>query len=90
MSWTHLSDREVRGRKEYFCQLCGLRIRKGAKRIVRFGVDSGDPITSRMHAVCSETAGENWDELDWECSTGCEYEFRKHDLKLPLIKTGEE
>jgi len=90
MSWKHLSDREVRGRKEYICQLCGLRIRKGAKHVVRFGVDCGQPISSRFHAVCNDTAIENWDEMDWECSEGCEYEFRKYDLKLPLIQTLRE
>lgn len=75
MSWTHIRDADVRGRKQYRCWLCGLRIRKGALHRVRFGYDEG-PVTMRMHGVC-EAATHDWDEDSWECAaTGTEAEFR--------------
>lgn len=78
MSWRHVEDREVRGRKEYKCGLCGLRIRKRAKHIVRYGYDEDGHVAFRMHAVC-ENASRAWHPQDWEehrdTADFCEFEL---------------
>jgi len=78
--------RSVVGRKQHVCDLCDLRIRRGAKHVVASGVFEGIPFRQRYHAVClSKTTG--WDQTDWDLSAGCGYEFRACDLKLPLLPT---
>lgn len=82
-----VTTRAVRGRKQHCCELCGLRIRRGAKHVVASGVWDGRPVRCRYHAVClSKTAG--WDAMDWESSAGQYAEFRKYDLGLPLLDAG--
>ena len=65
MSWQYLRHGEVRGRKEFVCELCGLRIRKGAKHLVIVGIMDGELSSGRRHAVCND-ATSDWDDLDWE------------------------
>ena len=65
MSWQHIADVERKARKEYRCTLCGQRIRRRAKHIVRTGFGDDGRVTMRMHAVC-ESATQDWDQLDWE------------------------
>lgn len=83
MSWLSLSSSQPHGRKAYRCDLCGLKIKKGAKHWAIVGKLDGKVYTSRCHAVCNQ-ATRNWDQMDFDCAD--EYEFRKHDLKLPLMK----
>lgn len=86
MSWKHIEDTEPRGRKQYTCDLCGLRIRKGAKHVRRVGVSFGRLYTGRYHAVC-EAATHDWDEYEFEChNTGS---FQRYELRLPLLAEGE-
>lgn len=73
-------DRLIRARKEHHCDLCGLRIRKGAKHAVRTGVDGREHWRMRMHIVCRE-ATYGWDGLDWECGWD-EHDFRRNELQL--------
>lgn len=84
MSWTHLRDSRPKARKEYRCDLCGLRIRKGARHVRRDGVFDREFVSSRMHAVC-ESHTRDWDLDDWECRD--EADFRYHSLNLPLLGT---
>ncbi len=82
--------REVKGTKQYRCGLCGLRIRKGAKHWYFAGSWEGGFFTERRHAVCSRIASEAWDQVDWESrGYGEEPEFRKYDLKLPLLRDSQ-
>lgn len=77
--------RSVRGRKEHVCDLCRLRIRRGAKHVVSSGMCGGRPFRQRFHAVClSKTEG--WSVMDWEVSAGHDAEFREFDLRLPMLK----
>ena len=80
MSWKHIEDRNVRGRKEHRCILCGLRIRKGALHIKRTGISEGGFVTARMHAVC-ESLTRDWDEHEWEIGYSPE-EFRCYSLGI--------
>lgn len=80
MSWRHVEEREVKARREHKCCLCGFRIRKRAKHIVRFGFDEDGPVRMRMHAVC-EDATRKWDEMDWETFGDC-LDFQEIDLGM--------
>ena len=82
MSWCHLEDRERRASKQYRCCLCELRIRKGAKHIVRTGIDSGTGyVTMRMHAVCeAQTWG--WGDDEWETRVLSGADFREYELGM--------
>lgn len=83
MTWRHLKDETPRARRRYICGLCGLRIRKGARHVLRHGIDRGEGYTAfRMHAVC-ESLSRKWDADDWECHD--DYEFRRWELQLPLL-----
>jgi hypothetical protein len=73
-------DRLIQARKQHRCDLCGLRIRKGAQHILRTGVDGREHWRMRMHLVCRDATNE-WDEEDWECGWD-EYDFRRHELQL--------
>lgn len=73
MTWVHIADVERKARTEYRCDLCGQRIRRRAKHIVRTGFDDG-PVTMRMHAVC-EAATRDWDLMDWETCDRPSVEF---------------
>lgn len=82
MSWTHLEDTQPRGRRQYVCDACGRRIRKGARHVRRTGVMDGEFVATRMHAVC-EAATHDWDWYDWEChEPGRDFD---EELGLPLI-----
>lgn len=83
MTWTHFSDTRPRASKQYRCELCGLRIRKGARHVARRGADSdyGGVFTARMHEVC-ESKTKGWGYDDWEVVGGCESEFRVYELGL--------
>jgi hypothetical protein len=76
---THLGDTFPKGRRKYYCYLCGLRIRKGARHVKRVGVYDGEFVVSRMHEVC-EAATKGWEEFDWECHD--DWEFRRYTLGL--------
>ena len=65
MSWQHIADVERKARKQYRCSLCGQRIRRRAKHIVRTGFGEYGPETMLMHAVC-DAASQYWDQEDWE------------------------
>ena len=78
--WTHFRDTQPRGRRQYRCCLCGLRIRKGAKHILRTGVTEDGFVSSRMHAVC-ESKTRTWMNWEWECGYD-EVEFREFCLEL--------
>ena len=58
-------DREIVARKEHCCDLCGLRIRKGARYWLREGVEGREHWRMRMHAVCRHAA-EAWRLDDWD------------------------
>lgn len=78
------NSREVRGKKQYRCALCGHKIRKGALHWTASGVYDGDFWQSRYHAVClSRTV--DWDRCSWESAYLAEDEFRKYYLRLPLL-----
>ena len=54
------------------------------------GSYDGEFTAERRHAVCSHTANTNWDIMDWESGGSDYWEFRKYDLKLPLIPLVEK
>ena len=81
--WTHISDTDTRGQRDYICTLCGLRIRKRAKHVVRRGFTEDGPESFRMHPVC-EAKTRDWREMDWECAD--DNNFRFYDLGLPLLE----
>ncbi len=83
--------REVRGRKQYRCGLCGLRIRRGAKHVYVASQHDGTFSTERYHAVCSHIANDTWDAMDWDSrSYGDEPNFRRFNLQLPLLRSQSE
>ncbi len=83
MTWTHIKDTLVRGCAAYPCVLCGLRIRKGARHVFRFGFSEAGPERSRIHEVC-ESVASDWQPDDWESS--CDFgTFRTEELDLPLL-----
>ena len=75
-------DRIVEANKQHVCDLCGLRIRKGATYVLREGVFGSIHWRFRMHPVCkSKTASWHW--TDWEeWRPGDEYEFRRYNLEM--------
>jgi len=86
-------DRIVKSRKgdnsnpqipRHICDLCGLRIRKGATYVLRECVDGREHWRLRMHPVC-EAATESWTLYDWEeWRPGDEYDFRRHVLEMRM------
>ncbi len=84
MSWTCLRSKEVRGRKQYTCCLCGLRIRKGAKHLAVCGVYDGEFVSDRRHAVCS-AATRHWDDLDWDTFDD-QAAFREFELGIKAVR----
>lgn len=73
-------DRTIRARTDHRCDLCGLRIRRGATYVCREGVDGGDHWRLRMHPVCDD-ATRDWDEIAWECNLDA-VDFRYYELDL--------
>lgn len=72
----------VKGRKEYQCDLCANRIRKGARHVVMSGVnDDGDHFRIRMHEVCY-AATDDWDDREWEERSEADF---CEALGLPLL-----
>lgn len=73
-------DRIVRARKQHRCDLCGLRIRRGATYVYREGVEDSKHWRMRMHPVC-EDATHQWRMDEWE--TSCNpFDFRWFELYL--------
>ena len=69
-------------RLNHRCDLCGLRIRWGARYWLRKGVEGSEHWLLRMHAVCRDATAD-WDWIDWEeWEIGDEYEFRRNSLEL--------
>lgn len=83
MSWNHIRTHDVCGRKQHRCDLCGLRIRKGAKHLSITASLDGTILTVHRHACC-DRATWMWDDMDWETSCD-EATFRRYELGLPLI-----
>lgn len=79
-----LTSKLVRGRKEHRCDLCGLRIRRGARHVVRTGFDDGKPWRFRAHEIC-DSKTRDWTTDDWELCFDA-VDFRFYDLDLPLLK----
>jgi hypothetical protein len=73
-------DRTIKARKEHRCDLCGLRIRKGATYVYREGVEGRDHWRMRMHPSC-EAATHDWDTEERECNTD-PANFRYYELYL--------
>ena len=73
-------DRIVKARKEHKCDLCGLRIRKGATYVYREGAEGGEHWRLRMHPVC-EDATHDWDDINWEIAFDA-IDFRCYELDL--------
>jgi len=73
-------DRVIKARKQHKCDLCGLRIRKGATYVYREGVEGKEHWRLRMHPVCDNVTS-RWDYVDWE-SMSDELDFRQYDLGL--------
>jgi hypothetical protein len=78
MSWKHLNDKTVRGKKDYNCFLCGEEIPAGSRQVVRSGVSDERFLTMRMHLEC-EAATTTWDNVDWES-------FEEGDMRRPKPK----
>jgi hypothetical protein len=74
------TDRTIRARKEHKCDLCGLRIRKGATYVYREGVEGREHWRLRMHPVCDDATAD-WDPILWEC-LGDHADFRHYELDL--------
>lgn len=84
MSWTHIEDKVIRGRKDHQCGLCLHKIRKGSTHVARRGIDSDSGHTTfRMHFVC-EAATHDWDRGDWECSPDFGFDFIEDCLGADL------
>ena len=79
MSWTHLGDTIPKARKEYHCDLCGLKIVVGMLHIARRGAFEGCGVTQRMHIDCEQVT-HNWTLNDWENSD--ESEFREEKARF--------
>jgi hypothetical protein len=72
----------VKASKQHKCDLCGLRIRKGATYWLREGADGPVHWRMRMHPVC-RSASDEWSWIDWEeWRPGDEADFRRHVLEL--------
>ena len=73
-------DRTIKSRKEHRCDLCGLRIRRGATYVYREGVDGREHWRLRMHPVCDDVTSD-WDPMLWEylCDPA---DFRNYELDL--------
>lgn len=65
MSWTHLRDKNVKGRKDYRCYLCEGEIPTGVTHVNRVGIDENGLSSIRMHLEC-EKITHSWDEDHWE------------------------
>lgn len=73
-------DRAIKSRTEHKCDLCGLRIRRGATYVYREGVEGREHWRMRMHFVC-EAATDKWSQIDWECGLD-PLDFRRYELDL--------
>ena len=74
MSWLHLEEGLVRGRKRHTCFLCELPIPKGDQYLHRVGITDGELVNMKMHLAC-EKLTQDWDQLDWQAHDPIE--FRK-------------
>jgi hypothetical protein len=70
-------DRLTRANRDHRCDLCGLRIRRGATYYVREGAKGREHWRLRMHAVCRDRVAD-YDDIDWECWRPRVYE---HDFR---------
>lgn len=80
------NDKIVRGRKAHECDLCGLRIRRGATHWNLRGIGQDGPYDMRSHLVCYATIAKwPWqDQADWWLSPwDYQREFRHDVLGLP-------
>jgi hypothetical protein len=73
-------DRTIKARKEHRCDLCGLRIRRGATYVYREGVEGREHWRLRMHPVCDDATAD-WDYQEWETNIDAA-DFRYHELYL--------
>jgi hypothetical protein len=70
MSWTCIEgNKESKARKRHSCSVCDSWIELGETQITRTGVDSDGWCRMHMHPECEEYS-RDWDDFDWECSSG--------------------
>jgi hypothetical protein len=81
MSWTHLRDEIRKARKAHRCYLCGEIIAPQETYLVRTGSLDDEIVSCKMHPECEQQT-RDWDDFDWECFSGDEFE-------RPLLKPGD-
>jgi hypothetical protein len=74
MSATFLSDKTVKARKSYKCELCALPINQGESHYAQRMIWEGQACTWRAHTDCNELT-KDWHQDDYEYNDP--HEFRK-------------
>lgn len=61
-----LTEQIRKAKKNYQCELCGLKILAGTKYSIHTWVDSDKIHSMKKHIVCDSIALDNWRSSDWE------------------------
>ena len=86
VSWTHLSDKDVKTRKPHQCFLCEEDIPKGTICRRRTGTQEGDIFTFYMHEECRQVTLE-WDDEHWEYHDAGEFRRELEEHRKQVEKT---